>query len=50
MHNVGPAIFIFHGYGFDHDFHQVGARLYPNDVKDAAFRLHEERFGFSVGI
>lgn len=50
VHNIGPAIFVLNGDGFDHDFHEVGTRLDPNDVKDATFRLHEERFGFSVGI
>lgn len=45
-----PAVFIFNGDGFNHDFHEVRARLDTDDVEDAAFRFHEERLGFSIGI
>lgn len=45
-----PAIFVFYGYGLDHDFHQVRARLYTDDIENAAFGLHEKCFGFSVRI
>ena len=50
VNNNGPTVFVFHGDWLHHDFHEIGARLYPDDVEDATFRLHEERFGFSVGI
>ncbi|KAL8954442.1 MAG: hypothetical protein Q9193_007244, partial [Seirophora villosa] len=45
-----PAIFVFHGDGFDHDFHEIGAGLHTDDVEDAAFRFHEERLGFGIRI
>lgn len=45
-----PAIFVFHCDGFDHDFHEIGAGLDTDDVEDAAFRFHEERLGFGIGI
>lgn len=46
----GPAVFVFYGDGLDHDFHQIGAGLYTDDVENAAFRLHEKRLGFSIRI
>ena len=46
----GPAVFVVHGDGFDHNFHEARSGLYADDVEDAAFRFHEQRLGFSIGI
>lgn len=46
----GPAVFVFHSDGLHHDFHEVCSRLHANDVQYAAFGLHEEGLGFSVGV
>ena len=43
-----PSVFVFHGDGLDHDFHEVGAGLDADYVEDAAFGFHEK--GFYVRI
>ena len=50
MNKACPAVFVLHANGFDHDLHQIAARLHANNVQDTTFRLHEEGFDFSVGI
>lgn len=50
MDEGGPTVFVFDRDGFDHNFHEVGAGLNSDNVEDAAFGFHEERFGFSIGV
>lgn len=47
---VFPSVLVFHGDWFDHDFHQVGSRLNPNDEKDTTLSLRKEGFHLSLRI
>lgn len=48
--DLGPARFVVVGNGLDHDFHEVGAGLHADDIKDTAFRFSKKGFDFGFGV